>query len=328
MNQRTPESARATHAYPQPLTVQEHKPKGGRPKTFIHDHFIQDGVYNEKAKRTGVSCRYCTYKTANSKVAVLIHHILESCPSVSRPVKEDVAERAIALQAKQAQDAATAGVPKTGKRKAAAKGSLDSKSEETLDLRAVRFIVLCGCSFSILDSPWFYDFVTTLRPNYKPPGTILVILQVDLVIFQQLVKLTQKLTGSFHSGATSQSKMLCMSAQLSELFWVIGIAQLPGLLLQEYKNVIDRVTKLLASASGITVVFDRRLHTPSKATYHTTCVTEHGDVLPGPWKETASETFDAALVAGEHLLSPHWCTNSVLCSTIVQFGLLQSRKLP
>jgi hypothetical protein len=70
------------------------------------------------------------------------------------------------------------------------------------------------------------------------------------------------------------------------------------LLLTEYKNVIDRVTKTLGTASGITLVFDKRLHTPAKATYHTTCITEHGDILPGPWKDTASEAFDAAVVAG------------------------------
>eukprot|EP00884_Botryococcus_braunii_P004753 jgi/Botrbrau1/14279/Bobra.0368s0011.1 len=257
MNQRTPESARAKLPFPQPLSIQDSKPKGGRPKTFIHDHFIQDGVYNERAKRTGVSCRYCTFKTANSKVSVLVHHILESCPSVPRNVKDEVDEKAKALATKQAQasqEGQPAEVQSGVKRKVEASiersapksSSLDSKAEETLDLRAVRFIVLCGCSFSILDSPWFYDFVTMLRPNYKPPG----------------------------------------------------LAQLPGLLLQEYRNVVDRVTKLLASASGITVVFDRRLHAPSRVTYHTTCITEHGDVLPGPWKEVPTEAFDAALVAG------------------------------
>jgi hypothetical protein len=182
MSQRTPDSARAKLPFSQPLTLQESKPKGGRPKTFIHEHFIQDGVYNEKAKRTGVSCRYCTFKTANSKVSVLVHHILDTCAAVPRNIKDDVHERAAALATKQAmasQDAPKVEGSSGPKRKleaqierSATKLALDGKAEEALDLRAVRFIVLCGCSFNILDSPWFCDFTNALRPNYKPPGEL------------------------------------------------------------------------------------------------------------------------------------------------------------
>lgn len=73
---------------------------------------------------------------------------------------------------------------------------------------------------------------------------------------------------------------------------------MPGLLVHEYQNVVERVVKALATASGITVVFDRRMHSPAKTAYHMTCVTEHGDLLPGMWKETASEAFDVSVVAG------------------------------
>lgn len=181
MSQRTPDPARPKLGFAQPLTLQENKPKGGRPKTFIHEHYIQDGTYNERAKRTGVSCRYCPFKTANSKVSVLIHHILEACPTVPRNVKEDVQQRSQALASRQQSLASHEDQqpeqPSTAKRKAdslddrsATSRALDLKAIEAMDARLIRFIILCGISFNILDSPWFYDLVTALRSNYKPPG--------------------------------------------------------------------------------------------------------------------------------------------------------------
>lgn len=180
MNQRTPDSSRPKLGFSQGLTLQENKPKGGRPKTFIHEHFVQDGIYNERAKRTGVSCRYCPFKTANSKVSVLIHHITEACPTVPRNVKEDVQQRAALLASRQSMGSHEEPQPEQpppAKRKAegaadrsATKAALDAKAEEAMDMRIIRFIILCGCSFGVLDSPWFYDLVTALRQNYKPPG--------------------------------------------------------------------------------------------------------------------------------------------------------------
>jgi hypothetical protein len=75
------------------------KSKGGRPKSFIHDHFESDGVYNDKTHRTGAKCLYCPYKTYNSKVSVLQHHILVDCRAVPRHVKERVAEKVAELAA-------------------------------------------------------------------------------------------------------------------------------------------------------------------------------------------------------------------------------------
>jgi hypothetical protein len=42
--------------------------------------------------------------------------------------------------------------------------------KKELDMKLLRLVVMEGLPFRMVDSPWFLDFVQSLRPNYWPVG--------------------------------------------------------------------------------------------------------------------------------------------------------------
>ena len=42
--------------------------------------------------------------------------------------------------------------------------------QKQLDTKLVRMLVMNGVSFSVVQSPWFLDFLQALRPTYIPAG--------------------------------------------------------------------------------------------------------------------------------------------------------------
>ena len=94
------------------------------------------------------------------------------------------------------------------------------------------FIVACGVSFNVIDSPFFADFLQLLRPNYSLPG-----------IFLRLLALTH------------QSKALTITSQ--SICDLSGRRVVAGRLLQHEVNMIDsQFNSLLLHEDAVTLSLD------------------------------------------------------------------------
>jgi hypothetical protein len=49
-------------------------------------------------------------------------------------------------------------------------GHMDVASAQALDQQTLRFLVMCRCHVSMLESPWFLDLLQGLNPSYPFPG--------------------------------------------------------------------------------------------------------------------------------------------------------------
>lgn len=165
-------------------------PARGRPPNALKAHFTQIGGPKGLSKRRDHVCNYCQKLVCGTaaKTETLAKHLVRGCKDVPDEVKE-----AFLVYVSYPQEAATplgekdsgwtkkAGEPLPAA-SAAKRAKLQSRIESFVDTnlsaqlqssierKQLLAFVTCGISFNVAEAPFFLDFLSALRPMYKPPG--------------------------------------------------------------------------------------------------------------------------------------------------------------
>jgi|ERR1700722_1415728 hypothetical protein len=131
-------------------------PKRGRPESYVWDHFIKEslgsGHYSAK-------CHYCSSSWSRGKPETLKSHLALYCSQVPLNIKTEYME-ILAL-------GNTSTNRKTNSNNSSAE--IDINQKEKIDQALIRFFVCCGIPFSVVDHPYFVDFIKSLCLSYNSP---------------------------------------------------------------------------------------------------------------------------------------------------------------
>jgi hypothetical protein len=202
-----------TEPEPEPAQGTSTKKSSGRKKKEIWDHFESIGPY--KSGHTGAKCLYCLKEYKNAKPTDLEDHIANQCSRVDANIKTKflriVMQRIrgsnndISTQSNTQSTITTitASTSASNKRRCTQSSvtsfyessSIDPAKEIRCTRSLTRFFVCCGIPFSIVESPFFIDFIQSLCPGYKLPGrnslsTTLInteLAQIQIAIEEDLV---------------------------------------------------------------------------------------------------------------------------------------------
>ena len=133
----------------------------GKPRDKVWEYFKSIDTPNSSYK--GAQCTFCTQTWKRGKPKDMKTHLALKCPAVTHKVKleylhivssevdEDDLEETIQNQQND--------------------GNNNSNVVDLArtDRALVRFFVCCGIPFSVVDSPFFWDFVKSLCYKYEPP---------------------------------------------------------------------------------------------------------------------------------------------------------------
>ncbi|GES96420.1 ribonuclease H-like domain-containing protein [Rhizophagus clarus] len=128
--------------------------KLGKKKDKVWDYFNVIDIPNNPYKRA--TCKYCSQSWKRGKPIEMKSHLALRCPKVTHSIKMEY------LYAMSSED-----IPKqsTNNRKNNSNEIDIAKVNKTL----IRFFVCCGIPFSVVDSPFFQDFVKSLCFEYELP---------------------------------------------------------------------------------------------------------------------------------------------------------------
>lgn len=132
--------------------------KRGRPESHVWDHFTKEslgsGHYSAK-------CHYCATSWSKGKPETLKSHLALYCNHVPLNTKteymEMLARGNTSVNRKQ----------QTSSNNSSAEIDIDKKDK--IDQSLVRWFVCCGIPFSIVDHPYFVDFIENFCFGYNPP---------------------------------------------------------------------------------------------------------------------------------------------------------------
>jgi BED zinc finger len=132
--------------------------KRGQPESHIWDHFtkasIGSGHYSAK-------CNYCAASWNRGRPEALKSHLALFCKEVPINIKGEYMELL-----------ATGNTSANRKQKESSNDSsaeMDIDKKDKIDQALIRFFICCGIPFSIVDHPYFVDFVQSLCFGYNPP---------------------------------------------------------------------------------------------------------------------------------------------------------------
>jgi len=145
----------------------------GAPRHPVWDHF--ELTDRNKSNRYTANCNFCNIAFPDARLDNIKKHILAECKDVPSEVRSTVQDEI-------SKEASAPTLLKTAVRKAAKRSaqsslldSFDTRAigpqvQKDLDFSVLRFVVMGGLPFTVVDSPWFLDLVNKLRPAYVPPG--------------------------------------------------------------------------------------------------------------------------------------------------------------
>ena len=152
----------------------------------IRAHFNE--VKAPGAKRpTSSTCNHCGEVLHRSEVKNLVDHVLQSCKKVTKEIKDEVIAQqnakkissgAAALPSvvsrsdlKRKQGDAAAASLKQASVTASFDRAVSKDDARLLNRKLLLFMVMCAIPFAAADSPFFLDWIHTMRPSYTPPGS-------------------------------------------------------------------------------------------------------------------------------------------------------------
>eukprot|EP00877_Chromochloris_zofingiensis_P008252 jgi/Chrzof1/3680/Cz13g04240.t1 len=158
----------------------------GRPPAAIKEYFTSNGVV-DKHNRYNHTCKFCPAQFISGKKADLEKHILEVCKGVSNNIREELRDE-IAKRAADTGPTSTAGRKELKNKAEGEAGDRPPKKQshlsrafdnqpvgreqkKILDSKLCKLLVMCGIPWNVVDSSFFLDFTTELRPNYMPAGS-------------------------------------------------------------------------------------------------------------------------------------------------------------
>ena len=135
--------------------------KRGRPQSHVWDHFTKEslgsGHYSAK-------CHYCNASWSRGRPETLKSHLALYCNNVPLNIKAEYMEM-LAM-------GNTSTNRNNRKQQTSSDDSpaeLDINQTDKIDQALVCFFVCCEILFSIVDHPYFVDFVKSLCFGYNPP---------------------------------------------------------------------------------------------------------------------------------------------------------------
>jgi len=174
---------------PDPAQRTSVKKGGGRRKKEIWEHFETVGPY--KSRHTGAKCLYYLKLYKNAKPTDLEDHIANQCSKVDANIKAKylriVMERIRVFNNDDSTSQSntqskitsiTTSTSASNKRRRTQSSvtsfyessSIDSAKEIRCTRSLTKFFVCCGIPFSIVENPFFIDFIKSLCPGYQLPG--------------------------------------------------------------------------------------------------------------------------------------------------------------
>lgn len=162
--------------------------KSGRKKKLVWDYFEVSGVY--KSGHTGAKCLYCLKTWKNAKAMDLEDHIATQCKKVPAEIKttflriltqriRDTNNNTTSQSDIQTTTTTTTATTSNSNKKCRIQSSvttfyepltIDSAKEIRCTRALTKFFVCCGIPFSIVEHPFFIDFIKSLCPAYNPPN--------------------------------------------------------------------------------------------------------------------------------------------------------------
>lgn len=151
------------------------KGKAGRKQNDVWEFFEKEPL--KSAGHFSGKCNFCHKKWPRAYVNELQNHLANECDICP----EDIQNYWLRFISKDSSDNDNDTIAATKKRKVNVKGQtgiedyfenreLPENKKAAIDRALVRAFVCCGISFSIIDNPFFREFLYQLRSNYNPPS--------------------------------------------------------------------------------------------------------------------------------------------------------------
>ena len=136
--------------------INNNQRRGGKPKDRVWDYFKVIDVPNNSHK--GAQCVFCFLSWKRGKPTDMKAHLALKCPMVNHNVKLEylrtISSEDLEQTIQNQSDDNDNNIADTAK----------------INKALVRLFVCCGIPFSIVDSPFFQDFVKSLCYKYELPG--------------------------------------------------------------------------------------------------------------------------------------------------------------
>ena len=131
--------------------------KRGRPESRVWDHFTKaslgSGHYSAK-------CHYCSASWPKGRPETLKSHLALYCDQAPLNIKAEYMELL-------ASGNTSANRKQTNSDNSSIE--IDTNRKDKIDQALIRFFVCCGIPFSVVDHPYFIDFVQSLCFGYNSP---------------------------------------------------------------------------------------------------------------------------------------------------------------
>lgn len=160
--------------------------KGGKKKDKVWEYFNIVDVPNNPHK--GAVCKFCSTTWKRGKPQEMKSHLALKCPNVTYNVKM---EYLYAISSSEDSNSIQPSTTSSSKYKKDDNNVPDfAKAHKAL----TRFFVCCGIPFTVVDSPFFHDFIKSLCFEYElPKRTILSTTYLDAETASITLKIEEEL---------------------------------------------------------------------------------------------------------------------------------------
>src|SRR4051812_4353456 len=137
-------------------STSEKSSKSGRPKKDIWKHFQEADKLNG---HYSARCIYCNWKRQRGKPAEMIDHLINVCPNVPSHVKLSFHQQQQCNETttkKRTHDGLQTHINEHFQN-----SSIEEQRTKLINKSLIKFFTCCGISFSIVEHPFFVDFVKT-----------------------------------------------------------------------------------------------------------------------------------------------------------------------
>lgn len=132
--------------------------RGGKKRDKVWEYFNVVDIPNNPHK--GAVCKFCSQSWKRGKPNEMKSHLALRCPRVTYNVKVEYLQTISSSEDTPIQPTTSDNYKKNENNVA---------ESAKVDKALTRFFVCCGIPFSVVDSPFFHDFVKSLCFNYELP---------------------------------------------------------------------------------------------------------------------------------------------------------------
>ena len=160
------------------------KNKGGRPISKIWDYFIKGDQSNNKGYYSA-TCSFCDFIWNVGKPSKLKRHLAYQCKQVDSDTRINILMSLTkeAIDSDDDDDTASTSTTKTNKKRKASDSSSQTNldehydnfptslsKEDQINTALVKMFVCCNLPFSLIEHPFFIEFIKSIRNTYSLPS--------------------------------------------------------------------------------------------------------------------------------------------------------------